>query len=219
MAARLALILALLLGNTLNGTPAGAADEEIRFTLAVCDKVGLDPSVLKHARTTVVRIFSNAGIHVDWVDSESSSPETAFSTNSYEHCSLKSNAYVLAVITDAKPKQNSIDAMGLAPKSGNLFTQRVYVLHQRLSQFVTDYHKNARNSELGEILGAVLGHELGHLFLPGKPHARIGLMRAEWGYPQAAEAASGNLLFGEHQAAAMQAFLRERNARLLRAGE
>jgi hypothetical protein len=54
------------------------------------------------------------------------------------------------------------------------------------------------------VLGAVIAHEIGHLLLNSSTHSSSGIMSANFGYSQIAEASRGDLLFTEEQAAILR---------------
>jgi hypothetical protein len=53
-----------------------------------------------------------------------------------------------------------------------------------------------------------MAHELGHLLIPGDAYSPNGIMRDEWNYRLAEEAAAGRLLFTSDQRRLIQKELR-----------
>jgi hypothetical protein len=179
--------------------------------LALCDKVGLSEKTRQQAKAAATKIFDAAGLRTTWFDSTSYSSKTAFDTNSLESCEVPSTSYILVVITADKPKGWTTDLLGLSPKT-DIFRRRTYILYDRVMTFTQDNRpRSVVLSDLGLLIGNVIAHELGHLLMPNAGHSPAGLMRANWGYREAAEAAAGTLIFGSDQQAMMHREL-HRNA-------
>jgi hypothetical protein len=123
-------------------------------------------------------------------------------------CSIPANfegRYFQVVLVSEAPSSVGVDAMGYAVVGAQ---PRAVVSLDVVRNFVKRHWPGSRG-DLPVLLGHVIAHEVGHLLLPSRPHTRFGIMSTGWGAPQAADAASGTLLFRKDEARVMQEGLRQ----------
>jgi hypothetical protein len=157
-----ALAAVALLAMAASALAAGrAADPELRITVRVDDKAGVQGAVLKLAEGRAADVFAMSGVGVDWMDGEQANR-------------LKIIApYTILIMAEAPAKlkaameQLGTDVMGQgAPVVG-----RAYIYYDRVRQL-----RPSPPRDVITTLGDVIAHELGHLILP-PGHSRVGIMR------------------------------------------
>ena len=138
-----------------------AAEPELRITVRVDDKAGVQGAVLTYAEARAARVFAMIGVNVDWIDGNQANR-------------LKLVApYTVLIMTEAPSKMKAAmdkvgtDVMG----QGAPFAGRAYVYYNRVRQLGLIPPR-----DVGTTLGDVIAHELGHLMLP-PGHSNLGIMR------------------------------------------
>jgi hypothetical protein len=137
------------------------ADPELRITVRVDDKAGVQGAVLKLAEARAADVFAMSGVGVDWLDEQ-------------EAMRLKLHApYTILIMAEAPAKlkaameQLGTDVMG----QGAPFVGRAYIYYDRVRLL-----RPSPPRDLMTTLGDVIAHELGHLILP-PGHSPVGIMR------------------------------------------
>ena len=165
------------------------AGPELRITVRVDDKAGVQGAVLTYAEARAARVFAMVGVNVDWVDGN-------------EANRLKLVApYTVLIMAEAPPtlkaamERLGTDVMG----QGAPFVGRAYIYYHRVLQLGL-----VPPRDVGTTLGDVIAHELGHLMLP-PGHSKLGIMRPS------INMLSRNLeTFTESEAANVRTTVRER---------
>ncbi len=160
--ARSALVAAVSL-VTAGGVSAASreAEPELRITVRIDDKAGVQGVYLKFAKARAAEVFAMKGVKVDWIDGE-------------EANRLKVVApYTILIMAEAPARLKAVmeglglDVMGQgAPVIG-----RAYIYYDRVLKL-----NPVPPRDIITTLGDVMAHELGHLMLP-PGHSNVGIMR------------------------------------------
>lgn len=129
--------------------------------------------ILKKAQLEVARIFADAGVGVEWTETE-----PRFTVQ------IVARAFVYA--------SASSPVMGVALRKPHGATAQIFFT--QVQDFARDYRV-----DVGTLLAYVIAHEVGHLLLPWMPHSATGLMKADWDKALAREAEAGTLTFTDAQ--------------------
>lgn len=147
-------------------------DVQIRNDAGVAD------DVVERAQHEVRRIFSDAGLPMQWTET---APRFIVTIEMQVLGYARAGSLV----------------MGVAQRGPTGSTVRVFL--KQVQDFARVYR-----IDLGTMLAHVIAHELGHLFL-GTSHAPEGLMQAGWDKTLVREAATGSLTFTDSQAQRIRA--------------
>ena len=137
------------------------AEPELRITVRIDDKAGVQGVYLKFAKARAAEVFAMKGVKVDWIDGE-------------EANHLKVVApYTILIMAEAPARLKAVmeglglDVMGQgAPVIG-----RAYIYYDRVLKL-----NPVPPRDIITTLGDVMAHELGHLILP-PGHSNVGIMR------------------------------------------
>lgn len=187
----------LLLLLSLAVLPAEAA---VLHVLAY-DLSGQTESVRNELRQTVVRVFGEAGIPVDWTTGDSSSPDARVTEwTRPEDCHLPSvwtGTLSVRLLTQAPPGLSEA-ALGQSLPCAHIGVH-VTVYADRVAQV-----SRRLPTSSGLLLGYALIHEIGHVLLPLQPHSSRGVMKAVWNDNDLRRAAFYRLCFEPAEAAQMK---------------
>jgi hypothetical protein len=136
---------------------------ELRITVRVDDKAGVQGVYLKFAKQRAAEVFAMRGVEVNWIDGADANR-------------LKIVApYMILIMTEAPARLKAemeklrADVMGQgAPAIG-----RAYIYYDRVLKL-----NPTPPRDIITTLGDVMAHELGHLMLP-PGHSNLGIMRAD----------------------------------------
>lgn len=139
------------------------AEPELRITVRVDDKAGVQGVYLKFAKERAAEVFAMKGVKLDWISGEDANR-------------LKIVApYMILIMTEAPARLKAemeklrADVMGQgAPAIG-----RAYIYYDRVLKL-----NPVPPRDIITTLGDVMAHELGHLMLP-PGHSNLGIMRAD----------------------------------------
>ena len=145
-------------------------------------------SVVASAQAEVVRVYSAAGVSVEWA---ADAPAD------------RSIRVVLLPLESGDLRRIGDTVMGAAVWTP-LGNGVAYVYYRRVEE-----HAALNNAPPERVLAYAVAHELGHL-LGTRAHSRTGLMRACWRQSEFRLAAAGELGFSSRDAAVLQALHRER---------
>ena len=157
---------ALVIGASLvtaHGVSAASrqAEPELRITVCVDDKAGVQGVYLKFAKDRAAEVFAMRGVKLDWIDSD-------------EANRLKVVApYTILLMAEAsatlkaKMEHLGMDVLG----QGAPLVGRAYIYYDRVIKL-----NPVPPRDVITTLGDVIAHELGHLLLP-PGHSNIGIMR------------------------------------------
>jgi hypothetical protein len=139
------------------------AEPELRITVRVDDKAGVQGVYLKFAKQRAAEVFAMRGVKLDWIDGE-------------EANRLKIVAsYTVLIMTEApaslraEMKRLAMDVMG----QGAPLVGRAYIYYDRVLKL-----NPVPPRDIITTLGDVMAHELGHLMLP-TGHSNVGIMRPD----------------------------------------
>src|SRR5262245_28368068 len=139
------------------------AEPELRNTVRVDDKAGVQGVYLKFAKARAAEVFAMRGVKVDWIDGE-------------EANRLKVVApYTVLIMTEAPARLKAemerlgMDVMG----QGAPLVGRAYIYYDRVLKL-----NPAPPRDIITTLGDGIAHELGHLMLP-TGHSNVGIMRPD----------------------------------------
>jgi hypothetical protein len=180
----------LLAGST---ATAGSRDRiPAEITVLVIDGAGVSPAALSEMERETGRIFSRAGIEIDWV---SCGPKIVD-----DRCDVVpgSNQFVLHIVPTGKTASDIVFGVAFLGKDGsgkycNVFLDRIQKADREFG------------SGRSRLLGTVTAHELGHLLLGAHAHSSWGLMAPVWREDALRLAGMGAFLFTPEQAALMRA--------------
>jgi hypothetical protein len=176
-------------------TPDGAfaarpgEQPELRITVRVDDKAGVQSGVLKIAEGRAAQVFAMSGVKVEWIDGA-------------EANRLKLvEPYTILIMAEAPAKLKAAverigpDVMG----QGEAVIGRAYIYYDRVLQL-----RPIPPRDVITTLGDVIAHELGHLMLP-PGHSMVGIMR-----PSINMMSRRVETFTKEEAAQLRSVLRER---------
>jgi hypothetical protein len=159
-----ALIVAASLVMADGASAAGReAQPELRITVRVDDKAGVQGVYLKFAKERAAEVFAMRGVKLDWISGEDANR-------------LKIVVpYTILIMAEAPARLKAemeklgTDVMGQgAPAIG-----RAYIYYDRVLKL-----NPVPPRDIITTLGDVMAHELGHLMLP-PGHSNLGIMRAD----------------------------------------
>ena len=139
------------------------------------------PATIEQAQRAVAQIYAAIGVAVEWNADRSA---------------------LLLIVRNEEPgdlRRAAQPILGAAIHT-EAGSPVAYVFYRRAVS-EADRHGISR----AIVLASAMAHEVGHLLLPAYGHARDGLMRACWDYPEFRRAASGELRFSAREAAAIRA--------------
>ena len=136
---------------------------ELRTTVRVDDKAGVQGTYLKFAKKRAAEVFAMSGVELNWVDGDDANR-------------LKIVApYTILIMAEAPGRLKAemeklgTDVMGQgAPAVG-----RAYIYYDRVLKL-----NPTPPRDIITTLGDVIAHELGHLMLP-PGHSNLGIMRPD----------------------------------------
>jgi len=139
------------------------AEPELRVTVRVDDRAGVQGVYLKFAKQRAAEVFAMRGVKLDWIDG-------------LEANRLKVVApYTVLIMTEApgslkaEMKRLGMDVMG----QGAPLVGRAYIYYDRVLKL-----NPIPPRDIITTLGDVIAHELGHLMLP-TGHSNVGIMRPD----------------------------------------
>jgi len=160
--ARAALVMAAILVTADGVSAAGQqAEPELRITVRVDDKAGVQGVYLKFAKDRAAEVFAMRGVKLDWIDGEKANRMKVVAP------------YTILIMTEAPAKLKAAitrlgaDVMG----QGAPFIGRAYIYYDRVLKLNPTPPRDVITT-----LGDVMAHELGHLMLP-PGHSNVGIMR------------------------------------------
>lgn len=160
--ARAALVMAALLVMADGVSAAGQPTEpELRITVRVDDKAGVQGVYLKFAKDRAAEVFALRGVKLDWIDGE-------------EANHLKVVApYTILIMAEAPSRLKAeMESLGLdVMGQGAPLVGRAYIYYDRVMKL-----NPVPPRDVITTLGDVIAHELGHLMLP-PGHSNVGIMR------------------------------------------
>jgi hypothetical protein len=139
------------------------AEPELRITVRVDDKAGVQGVYLKFAKQRAAEVFAMRGVKLDWIDGEEANRLKVVAS------------YTVLIMTEApaslraEMKRLAMDVMG----QGAPLVGRAYIYYDRVLKL-----NPVPPRDIITTLGDVMAHELGHLMLP-TGHSNVGIMRPD----------------------------------------
>jgi hypothetical protein len=159
---RTALAVAAMLLTVAGASAASSqADPELRITVRIDDKAGVQGVYLKFAKNRAAEVFAMWGVKLDWIDGDEANRQKVVAP------------YTILIMTEsparlnAKMESRGLDVMG----QGAPFIGRAYIYYDRVLKLNPTPPRDVITT-----LGDVIAHELGHLMLP-PGHSHVGIMR------------------------------------------
>jgi hypothetical protein len=151
-----------MLATAASSSAAGReADPELRITVRMDDKAGVQGAVLRLAEARAADVFAMSGVGVDWLDGEEANRRKILAP------------YTVLIMAEA-PSQLKAAMEGLGTDvmgQGAPFVGRAYIYYDRVLHL-----RPTPPRDVITTLGDVIAHELGHLILP-PGHSPVGIMR------------------------------------------
>jgi hypothetical protein len=179
-------------------SPAYADVKEPRLTLVfrIINDGQVAQEVVNMAKVNVERIYSHAGIQIEWVDGDNQNQASV--GNGKLDLTM---VFVPESVAQAMGRPN--EATGFAVSNDGQGLRRAYIFVERVAQqaVVFNRQQNSRDEKTAKamILGQVIAHEAGHLMLHHNSHSTRGIMQARLGADSLQQATRGNLLFTPDQ--------------------
>jgi hypothetical protein len=148
---------------TADGVSAASwgSEPELRITVRIDDKAGVQGVYLKFAKERAAEVFAMKRVKLDWIDGEEANRLKVVA------------AYTILIMAEAPARRKAAmeslgaDVMGQgAPLIG-----RAYIYYDRVLKL-----NPVPPRDIITTLGDVIAHELGHLMLP-PGHSNVGIMR------------------------------------------
>jgi len=139
------------------------AEPELRVTVRVDDRAGVQGVYLKFAKQRAAEVFAMRGVKLDWIDGLEANRLNVVAP------------YTVLIMTEApgslkaEMKRLGMDVMG----QGAPLVGRAYIYYDRVLKL-----NPIPPRDIITTLGDVMAHELGHLMLP-PGHSNLGIMRAD----------------------------------------
>jgi len=139
------------------------AEPELRITVRVDDKAGVQGVYLKFAKQRAAEVFAMRGVKLDWADGEDATRLKAVAS------------YTILIMAEAPARLKAemerlgTDVMG----QGAPLVRRAYIYYDRVLKL-----NPVPPRDIITTLGDVMAHELGHLMLP-PGHSNVGIMRPD----------------------------------------
>lgn len=165
--------------------------EVVQARVWLYNAAGAPSTTVEFAKAECSRIFRNAGIQIEWIETSTVQPED-----------LKIG------ITAAPLDPVSPNAVGYVLRSAT--EASAYVIWSRVITWV------GTNRPAFEILGRAMAHEIGHLLLAGAPHSAKGVMRATWSPEDLRSATAGSFFFTRKEQMGMVSHLKDQSRQFSR---
>jgi hypothetical protein len=139
------------------------AEPELRVTVRVDDRAGVQGVYLKFAKQRAAEVFAMRGVKLDWIDGLEANRLNVVAP------------YTVLIMTEApgslkaEMKRLGMDVMG----QGAPLVGRAYIYYDRVLKL-----NPIPPRDIITTLGDVIAHELGHLMLP-TGHSNVGIMRPD----------------------------------------
>ena len=171
------------------------AEPNPTITILVYNMAEVPGDILGGAEREAARIFSQAGIDLNWFDCTAGHSDVG-SQNLCQEGWGPINIGLRLLARPTAPRNLQGERFGFAISPG-------------LATAYYDYRARFISNEFGMgvplILGCVIAHEIGHLLLAPNSHSTEGVMQADWAQRQLREALMRDLLFSPQQSRLIQA--------------
>lgn len=146
-----------------NGWPAAASHREPpTIVLEVADLAGVGMEDLTQAMAQTKAVFGGIGVRLVW--SDAGGAEAACDCRGLKLSVRLLSPFLIRELTKQGVKKAVLGSASAPEALAYIYAERVMALAER------------RRMDERILLGLVIAHELGHLVLPGKGHARTGIM-------------------------------------------
>ncbi len=134
---------------------AKPAPEPLHLQVTVCDRAGVDQTILSAAKVVTADAYRYIGVIIDWSDAG---------------CIAGAPGVYVNLTSDST---DGIDFSNVTIGFAESGTSDATVLYDRVEIVARHYHVKRQI-----LLGYTIAHELGHLLLPPHSHSVTGVMRA-----------------------------------------
>jgi len=176
---------------------AGDAAGHEPIVVAVNNRAGISAKTLAGAEERAKRIFSKAGVEVEWINCGESAAEAELC-----HEARCPQRLELTIAPRSRNLKDSVLGISFVDRGGGCYGA---VFLQPVEQI-----QRQAKLELGTMLGHVFAHETAHLLLGENSHSEQGIMRAHWNERELEEARRGALLFTPEEGQVMRSKVLER---------
>ena len=154
----------------------------------------MSPAMVVDAESAAGRIFSAAGLELEWINCGDSNEPASVA----QHCTEVTYPTHLQLRILFRPRNLTASTLGISyldEKGSGCYSEI----------FATQADDLALDSWFRAVLlGHVMAHEIGHLLLGTNSHSPLGLMRAHWEAVDLERAAKGQLLFTAQESERMK---------------
>jgi hypothetical protein len=169
-----------------------AGPEKSHIVVLVNNSSQVTPSVLQQAKDETARVFSAAGVEIEWVNCGSEG------TNDKCRVVPGFDEFVLHIVPSGKTSTDSVFGEAFLDEDGSGKYSDVFF--ERIEQADRMW-----GADTGRLLGAVAAHELGHLLLGSHAHSHVGIMEPMWREQSLRRIGMGTLLFTKEESRTMKA--------------
>lgn len=157
------------------------------------DIAGLLPEVREAMKKETSRIFTEAGVELEWLECE-----VAGKSLNPAGCAqpVGPDRLMLQLVPGSHKGNPKASGMALIDGQSSTFA---CLYPERVKQLARD-----ANWDFGDLLGHAAAHELGHLLLRSSAHSLAGVMRARWETEDLRRLSHAGLIFLPGQLSAVQ---------------
>ena len=152
----------------------------------VYEQANVDADTLTRAMAEATRIYREAGIRIQWLDTEAVS---------------RRGQFAIHMIIRRTPTGVTADPTAMGTTLGNEHARggTAFVFYDRVLRTA-----HGREQDVAGVLGYAIAHEMGHVLLPYPAHSETGIMRAGWDGDDLRRIAIGSLKFTPTQASLLR---------------
>jgi hypothetical protein len=169
-----------------------AGAEKSHVVVLVNNSAQVTPSILQQAEDEAARVFSAAGVEIEWVNCGSEAARAK--------CRVVPGfeEFVLHIVPSGKTSTDSVFGEAFLGEDGSGKYSDVFF--NRIQEA-----DRAWGADTGRLLGAVAAHEIGHLLLGSRAHSNAGIMEPRWREKSLRSIGMGTLLFTPEESKMMKA--------------
>ena len=191
---------------------AGEADSTPTITMLVYNNAPAPHDLLRAAEREAERIFSRAGVRVNWFDCSMGHADAA----SQGTCQEGWGEINIGLRILAKPTAPIDRSTNLIDYDYRQAEPLGFAIPPGLASVYYDWRARFAGDErtwgLPMILGCAIAHEVGHLLLGRDRHSKQGVMQPEWDPRQFIAARLRDLFFSEEESGDIRIEVQRRNA-------
>ena len=172
----------------------GSASKRPGITIFVNSVPGVPIDVLQRAKGETARIYTDAGVRLNWSDPSRTLPRLTV---------------MIVSNPDSWRERIGANALGSAPGTDEGMGRLAYAFYDRIGAAAQQYR-----TDVGKLLGYVMAHELGHILLALRSHSPTGIMSDRWGRFEMDLVSESFLGFTKEQAESIRQSVGAMNANL-----